>query len=96
MKKLKCEAQSPNWNGMKSVKTIQQQFAIKNVNHIKPGVGETTRVLLRRVPWKILVNPKYDKYLQHIYLLAQQRGVLVEPYTDMDYACCGLIKELNV
>ena len=96
MKRLKWEVQSPNWNGMKSVKTIQQQFDIKNVNHIKPGVGETTRVLLRRVPWKILVNPKYDKYLQHIYLLAQQRGVLVEPYTDMDYACCGLIKELNV
>ena len=32
-------------------------FNIKNINHIKPGVGdETTRVLLRRVPWKILVN----------------------------------------
>ena len=96
MERLEWEVQSPNWNGMESVKRIQQQFGIKNIHHVKPGVGETTRVLLRRLPWKILVNPKYDEYLQHIYLLAQERGVLVEPYTDMDYSCCGLIKELNV
>lgn len=25
-----------------------------SINFVKPGVGETTRVLLRRVPWKIL------------------------------------------
>lgn len=79
---------------MQSVERIQEQFDIANTHHIKPGVGETTRVLLRRVPWKILVNPTYDMDLQHIYMLAEERGVPVEVYKDMSYSCCGLIKEL--
>lgn len=82
------------WLGMQSVERIQQEFDIANTHHIKPGVGETTRVLLRRVPWKILVNPTYDMDLQHIYMLAEERGVPVEVYRDMSYSCCGLIKEL--
>lgn len=45
------------WEGMQSVERIQQDFDIENIHFIKPGVGETTRVLLRRIPWKILINP---------------------------------------
>ncbi|MER1986389.1 MAG: cysteine protease StiP family protein [Solibacillus sp.] len=85
----------PTWEGLLSVARIEQQFAITNRHHIKPGVGETTRVLLRRVPWKILVNPAAEQNLTHIYLLAKERGVEIEPYADMTYSCCGLIKELK-
>jgi len=82
------------WEGMKSVQRIQQDFGIDNIHFIKPGVGETTRVLLRRIPWKILVNPQYIHELEHILLLAREKNVLIEQYSDMSYACCGLIKEL--
>lgn len=85
----------PSWEGLRSVEQIQQHFSIQHINHIKPGIGETTRVLLRRVPWKILVNPTATENLAHIYLLAAERGVPVEQYADMTYACCGLIKELD-
>ena len=84
----------PDWQGSQYIQDIQRQFNITNSHHIKPGVGETTRVLLRRVPWKILVNPNAQENLSHIYLLAKQRGVEIETYTDMPYACCGIIKEL--
>ena len=84
---------TPTWQGIDNIKDIQHQFNIRNIHHIKPGVGETTRVLLRRVPWKVLVNPKAQQDLSHIYLLAEQRGVELETYTNMPYACCGLIKE---
>lgn len=86
---------SPSWQGLDTIKEMQQQFDIQNINHIKPGVGETTRVLLRRVPWKILVNPTTTQNLAHIMLLAKQRGVAVESYEHMPYACCGLIKDLT-
>lgn len=86
---------TPSWQGLDTIKEMQQQFDIHNINHIKPGVGETTRVLLRRVPWKILVNPQTTQNLAHILLLAKQRGVVVESYEQMPYACCGLIKDLN-
>lgn len=86
----------PTWKGWENIKEIQSQFDIRNINHIKPGVGETTRVLLRRIPWKILINPNSDQDLTHIYLLAEQRGVTIEPYSNMPYACCGLIKDLTL
>nr|WP_233153151.1 cysteine protease StiP family protein [Lysinibacillus odysseyi] len=85
----------PTWKGLESVENIKEDFAITNSNYIKPGVGETTRVLLRRIPWKILVNPDFDQDLQHIYLLAEERGVPVETYKNMSYSCCGLIKEME-
>lgn len=79
--------------GMKEVLKIKEKFGIKDVNHIKPGVGETTRVLLRRVPWKILVNDMENPNLEHILLLAKERNVPVEVYQEMNYSCIGLIKE---
>lgn len=85
---------TPTWQGMEAIKTIQQHYTIANTHHIKPGVGETTRVLLRRIPWKILVNPAVTQDLSHIYLLAKARGVSVESYAEMPYACCGLIKDM--
>ncbi|MEE1131179.1 MAG: cysteine protease StiP family protein [Caryophanon sp.] len=85
---------TPTWRGMQSVEVIKEKYDIAKINYIKPGVGETTRVLLRRVPWKILVNPKYDNDLTHIRMLAAERNVPIEVYEDMEYSCCGLIKDV--
>lgn len=82
------------WQGLESVIAIQQHYGITNSNLVKPGVGETTRVLLRRVPWKILINPNYMHELAHIVLLAKEKNVQLEEYSHMSYACCGLIKEV--
>lgn len=79
--------------GMKEVLEIKERFGIQDINKIKPGVGETTRVLLRRVPWKILVDDLNNPNLEHILLLAKDRNVPVEVYKDMNYSCIGLIKE---
>ncbi len=84
-----------SWSGLKTVKRLSREFDIVNLNHIKPGVGETTRVLLRRVPWKILIRPDRKHELSHILLLAKERGVPVETYADMAYSCCGLIKTVT-
>ena len=47
---------SPTWEGWAAVERISEEYGIHDVNLVKPGVGETTRVLLRRVPWKILAR----------------------------------------
>ncbi|WP_201713069.1 cysteine protease StiP family protein [Rossellomorea arthrocnemi] len=93
--KLRESHTDMNWEGLKSVRRIQEEFQIEDINHIKPGVGETTRVLLRRVPWKILINTEKEHYLEHILMLARDRGVPVEEYNDMSYSCCGLIKQMD-
>ena len=90
--------QSPpeiTWQGLKDIRSIQESFGIEDINLIKPGVGETTRVLLRRVPWKILVNAMDNPNLKHIMLLAKDRGVTVEVYPGLTYSCCGIIKPLK-
>ncbi|MEG0258515.1 MAG: cysteine protease StiP family protein [Lysinibacillus sp.] len=88
------EEMEVTWKGLESVKVIQQQMGITNSNFVKPGVGETTRVLLRRVPWKILINPAHIQELEYILLLAEDKNVPIEHYPDMSYACCGLIQEM--
>jgi len=98
LKALEYSAQSsdtealPNYKGLEDVHKIQKMLNIENVNLIKPGVGETTRVLLRRIPWKILVDSLENPNLKHILKLAEDRNVPVEVYEDMSYSCCGVIK----
>lgn len=82
------------WQGLKALKRIQETFGITNINFIKPGIGETTRVLLRRLPERILVNHLENPNLKHILLLAIDKGVPVEEYPDLTYSCCGLVKQL--
>jgi hypothetical protein len=48
-------------------------------------------VLLRRVPWKILANRGAGADLDHVRLLAEQRGVPVEETDGLPYSCVGLI-----
>lgn len=83
---------SPTWEGWKTVERIGQQYGISNLNLIKPGVGETTRVLLRRVPFKVLMNPGAALQLEHIKVLAQAKNVEIIEVPQLAYACVGLIK----
>jgi hypothetical protein len=84
-------AAPPTWSGWASVEALSEQEGIGDVNLVKPGVGETTRVLLRRVPWKVLVRDEGDPELAHLRLLAQQRGVPVVEVPDLVYRAVGLI-----
>jgi len=49
-------------------------------------------VLLRRLPWMVLVRPDRRDMLEHLLLLAKERGVEVMDYPDMPYSCVGLVK----
>ncbi|MGW3228893.1 phosphoribosyltransferase [Kitasatospora sp. NPDC001095] len=82
---------APDWAGWAAVERISAEYGIGNVNLVKPGVGETTRVLLRRVPWRILARRGAGADLDHVRLLAAQRGVEVEEVDGLPYTCVGLI-----
>ncbi len=82
---------TPDWAGWAAVERISAEYGIHNVNLVKPGVGETTRVMLRRVPWRVLARRGAGADLDHVRLLAAQRGVPVEEVDDLPYSCVGLI-----
>ncbi len=82
--------------GIEEVNRLAELYDIQDINLIKPGIGETTRVLLRRVPWKIVISNEYkdNEELKHIYQLAKEKNVCIE-YIDLNnYKCCGLIKKV--
>ncbi|WP_435591183.1 phosphoribosyltransferase domain-containing protein [Nocardia sp. bgisy118] len=85
---------TPTWTGWSSVEQVRAEYGITSVNFVKPGVGETTRVLLRRVPWRVLVREADAPEHAHIRMLATARGVPVEVVPDLAYSCMGLIKEV--
>ncbi|OLZ69439.1 phosphoribosyltransferase [Streptomyces sp. IMTB 2501] len=91
VKELMAEDRTPTWAGWRAVERISEEYGIHDVNLVKPGVGETTRVLLRRVPWKILARKGAGADLDHVRLLAEQRGVPVEEVGELPYSCVGLI-----
>lgn len=88
----------PGWNGMSITLDICKLFDISDYKKVKPGIGETTRVLLRRVPWKVLINKDIsdeDPDIQHILLLCREKKIPTMRWDLGHYKVCGIIKELN-
>lgn len=83
-------------SGLEEVHKIAAEFSINDLNLVKPSIGEATRVLLRRVPWKILVHSlNDDEHLGHLYQLAKEKKVELIEYPLQNYKACGLIRSLS-
>ncbi len=94
--RLPQHSESPE-EGAEVVRKIAGTYGISNINYIKPGIGETTRVLLRRIPWKLLIDSgnRDNRELDHIIQLAREKGVDTE-YNELgNYKCCGIIKQFS-
>lgn len=96
--KTNIKTEQSFFSGADIVEQVAKQYKIDNINYVKPGIGEATRVLLRRIPWMIIVNSRFkdSDELKHIYRLAEEKKVPVELSTvDLgNYKVCGLIKKI--
>lgn len=85
-------------SGMEVVVKICTEYGIDDYKKVKPGIGETTRVLLRRIPYKVLISkrvPEHDRDIQHILELCHEKNVETERFDLGDYKVCGIIKDLH-
>lgn len=74
---------------------VAREFGISDINLVKPGIGETTRVLLRRVPYMVLIaEDAPTEYVAHITELAREKGVPIKTYPLKCYRACGIIKNM--
>lgn len=73
---------------------IQEKYGVSDINYIKPGIGESTRVLLRRVPHVILVKEQYTPQTQHLVQLAKEKGVKIETDSTLPYTALAIIKDV--
>jgi hypothetical protein len=84
------------FKGIDEVIKIASEFSISDINKIKPGVGETIRVLLRRVPDVILIKPNANpKSIEPIIRLAKEKNVPIKEYPLLGYNTCGIIKDVS-
>lgn len=84
------------FKGIDEVKLIASKFGINDINKIKPGVGETIRVLLRRVPEVVLIKPNAnEKFIEPIIRLAKEKNVPIKEYPLIGYNTCGIIKDIS-
>ncbi|MDR2443958.1 MAG: cysteine protease StiP family protein [Deltaproteobacteria bacterium] len=85
------EAQKQNTLFMEK---LSREFKITNLNYIKPGLGEATRVLMRRAPEILMVKDFSDPDLEHALFLAHKRRVPVRLEPNLPYRAAAVIKQL--
>ncbi len=84
-----------NGDGLAETERIAAAFGVTDIKLVKPGIGETTRVLLRRIPEIILLRDINSPLTSHIVELAREKGVEVREYPLENYCACGIIKVMD-
>ena len=69
-----------------------RQFAISDENLIKPGIGEATRVLLRRQPERVFVRDLDCARVAHLRVLAAEKQVPVSVDPELPYHAVSIIR----
>ncbi len=70
-------------------------YGIADVNLVKPGIGEATRVLLRRAPRLLVLRDAQAAATAHLRLLAEEKGVAVEVDPALPYQAVSLIRSAS-
>ena len=85
------------WRGMREVETIAQKYyKTADISKVKPSVGETTRVLLRRKPFKVLLRDDKHDSIRHILHLCKEKNIPIEVVPDLFYLAIGLIESEDI
>ena len=97
VKQKKLEMKDKEYTGLDEVKQIAEDYEVEDINKIKPGIGESTRVLLRRYPDRVLISMEdaSSSDLEGILQLCKEKNVPVEYYPLKRYKAVGIIKDVS-
>lgn len=74
------------------MKEAMSRYEVRDENLIKPGIGEATRVLLRRSPQRVIVRDRHDLKVAHLMALAEEKAVPVETDASLPYNAVSIIR----
>ncbi len=86
------------WEQSKAIiKLLTDSYNVPNSNHIKPGIAEATRALLRRVPEHVLVRSIDDPDVSLLVYLAKEKNVAITEVGGLigQYRAVTIIKKVN-
>ncbi|SFM73776.1 cysteine protease StiP family protein [Rugamonas rubra] len=72
-----------------------REHAIADRNLIKPGLGEATRVLLRRTPERLIVRDAASADVAHLLVLAREKNVPVHIDPELPYQAVSIIRNVS-
>lgn len=75
---------------------ISKHYGISHHNYIKPGIGEATRVLLRREAHLLLLRDSDSEATRHLRWLAESKLIPVAVFSDLPYRAAALIREIQL
>lgn len=70
-------------------------YGVHDRNRVKPGIGESTRALLRRVPDRLILRQMDAVDVEHLVTLAVSQNVPVEHDTALPYRAAAIIKSIG-
>ncbi len=76
------------------VRDLMQRHAVADRNFIKPGIGEATRSLLRRVPRLLVLRDADAPSVRHLQWLAAQRAVPISLDPDLPLNAATILRKL--
>lgn len=74
------------------LETTMAKYSITDVNLIKPGIAEATRVLLRRVPRLLILRDLDAPDVAHLKVLAAEKSVQLLVDASLPYQAVSLIR----
>ncbi|MBS3963735.1 MAG: cysteine protease StiP family protein [Methylomonas sp.] len=74
---------------------VAEMYGAKNSNLIKPGIGEATRVLLRREANLLLIQDMQHESVKHLLYLATEKNIEIKHHPQLPYRATALIKEIS-
>ena len=73
---------------------VAERYGMTRPNYIKPGIGEATRVLLRREAQLLLLQDLDCEATLHLRWLAESKAIPIAVFNDLPYRAAALIKEI--
>lgn len=67
------------------IKYMMEKHNLESSKRLKPGVGESSRLFLRKPPAKLIVSDLNYKEVEHLISMAKEYGVDIEVMNDMPY-----------
>lgn len=74
---------------------IIEEFNVDDINKIKPGVAEATRVMLRRVPRVLILKDDNNPDTNHLKLLASQKNINILLDPSMPFSAMAIIENVK-
>lgn len=77
------------------IANLMQRYAITDINKVKPGIAEATRVMLRRVPEFLVVRDKNSADISHLLILAAEKNINIYQDEEMPFNAVAVIANVN-